>query len=639
MVLGWALLLGCPAGLTLAQNPTQEFQQIKAAYSEESGVVTEVWRELRINIVADTLQITSEKYEELLVLDNPGIWLKDKVFSSSFSYVDKVDAYTLVPGKKKYKKVPVEDYKRSFDKDSYVFYDDTEWINFVYPQVDVGTKTVNHYTWTGSRPQLLGQFFFADYKPVMKAKYRVIADKDVELDYHLFNQEHAPISFKEAEDESGRKVYEFTAANVDKIEHEQGNPSFRYLSPSVYVRVKGYRGKNGKYYPVLSSLSDLHDWYRTFLEGLEDPDAMKSLVSDLVSPGDTEEEKIRKIFYWVQDNVRYIAFEQGMRGFVPHPAQYVLEKRYGDCKDMSSLLVASLRSAGIPANFTWIGSRNLPYRYTDVPAPIVDDHMIASVDLDGRRIYLDATGSYTPLGLPTSMIQGKEALISLGDGSFKVEEVPVIAKERNQMVDTSFVSLKDGGLIGEGTTYLTGLAKVANTHKLTTKTATGEERYLQRLLSKGSNKFLLGEYALENVDDLDLPIKIDYDFTVGNYYKSINDELYVNLYLDKSLAGDQLKDRSTPRENDYNYINRSVTVLELPQGYEPSFIPEDVSGDYDYFGFTITHAQDGDRIIVTKEFYVDYLLLNPDDFGQWNQGIKSYGKALRNTLILKKTTN
>ncbi len=622
----------------VAQTPLEELDSFKEKYPNESAVVTDKWKEIHISIVADSLHIQAESYEETLVMSNSGSWIKDKVFSSSFSYVDEIDAYTLIPGRRKYKKIPVETFNRSFDRESYVFYDDSEWISFTYPQVDIGSKVVNQYDWEITKPQLLPKFYFSSYVPAAKARYRIVADPGVDLGHHIYNDDLDIITTKEYLNEEGRQVYEFVAEEIDKVTYESDNPSFSYLTPVVYVRVKGFQKSDGNYERVLATLDDLHTWYRTFLEGLDDSEPIKDLLVGVVSSEDEELEKIRKIFYWVQENVRYIAFEQGMRGFVPHPAKYVLEKRYGDCKDMSSLLVAALRSAGIDANFTWIGSRNLPYQYTEVPAPIVDDHMIASVDINGTRTFLDATGSYTPLGYPTSMIQGKEALISLGEQKYVVERVPVVSREENMMIDTSYVSLEGGTLTGKATMKLSGLVKVANTYKLITQTSTGQEKYLRRLLSKGSNKFLLSNYELQHVEDLDQPIEISYDFTVGDYYKEIGDELYVNLYLDKSLVGDLLKDRKTPRENDYRYINRSSVVLDIPEGYKVEYVPDNMNQSWDHFGFDITHKQVGNQVIVTKEFFVDYLLLNPDAFGQWNEGIKTYNQALRNTIILKKTT-
>ena len=61
----------------------------------------------------------------------------------------------------------------------------------------------------------------------------------------------------------------------------------------------------------------------------------------------TEPEKVARIYYWVQDHVRYIAFENGLRGFIPHDAGRVYASRYGDCKDMANLLHEMLRMAGV----------------------------------------------------------------------------------------------------------------------------------------------------------------------------------------------------------------------------------------------------------------------------------------------------
>ena len=284
---------------------------------------------------------------------------------------------------------------------------------------------------------------------------------------------------------------------------------------------------------------------------------------------------------------------------------------------MTSILVALLRSQDLSAHFTWIGSRDLPYKYSDLPSPVVDNHMIASVELDGKTIFLDATGSYSPLGFPTSMIQGKESLISKGE-SFRIVEVPVIPKEQNLMIDTAYVTLNEGTVSGSGSLELTGLVKVANSYRLINRSNKKTEDYLRRLLSRGSNKFFLDEFDVANVDDLDKPIVIDYKFSVGDYYKEIGDEIYVNLCLDKSLVNNSIKDRKTPLENDYQYVNRNVTILEIPGNYEVSYLPDDVKVDTDNFGIEITYQQKGDQILATKEFYVSYLLLETDSFAAWN---------------------
>ena len=622
-------------GALWAQTPAEEFDGLRKKYPDENAVTTNKWRRITIEVVGDSLEIVQEDYQEVLILNNPLQNSKDRVYSSSLTEVFEIEAYTLIPGKKKYKEVEVEDFKRSFDKDSYVFYDDTEWINFNYPQIANGAKVVKRFKRKISDPHIIGQFFLASYRPVVQAQLEVVAKAGVSLNLGIFKEDLLDIKYTKEQLPDGGEKHSFTDTDIEAIPYESDGPDFTYLTPSVYVTIADFTNSKGEKQAILGSLDDLHSWYSGFLKDLSIDEGVSTLAQEIVAATDSDLEKVRKIFYWVQNNVKYIAFEQGMRGFIPHPAAYVMNKRYGDCKDMSSLLVGLLRSVDVDANFTWIGSRNLPYSYLEIPSPIVDDHMIASVLINGERVFLDATGNYTPLGFPTSMIQEKESLVNTGE-SYTIAKVPAIAKERNQMVDTSRVWIKDGSIFGKGKTYLSGLVKVANTHKMIKKSQKSQDDYVLRLLSRGSNKFFLDTHEISNLEDLDVPIEVDHEFRVEDYYKEIGEQLYVNLCLDKSLINDLIKDREVPRENDYKYITRYVTDFEIPEDYEASSIPDDSSGDFGPFGYSITYEKNDNNVMVSQQFYVDYLLLGIDQFDQWNEGIKEYSAALRNALVLVK---
>ena len=125
------------------------------------------------------------------------------------------------------------------------------------------------------------------------------------------------------------------------------------------------------------------------------------------------EAKARNIYKWVQQNIKYVAFENGMEGFIPREANLVCSRRYGDCKDMASIMTAMLQHAGVTAYFVWIGTRSLPYEYSQVPLPIADNHMISAIKLDTSFIFLDGTDSHCVFGTPPEHIQGKDALIAI----------------------------------------------------------------------------------------------------------------------------------------------------------------------------------------------------------------------------------
>ncbi len=619
-------------------KPEEEYDYYKSRYSGEAIVFTERRQSVNYSIVNDEIVTKIYVYEEMLHLgENTARYAGDKVYSSEFIEISDLKAYTLVPGKKKYERIDVTEFKESFDKNSSVFYDDNKEITFTYPSVQKGVKTVIEYTKTVKDPRLMSMFFFNTYIPVDKATYMVEYDKGVTINPQFYNAEFLQIKTEENKPDPTKSGITFTASGIEKIKFDRDCPSYNYLGSSVYCPVSQYITANGENEYVISSTRHLHDWYRTFLHNIKgDDDGLQELVHSIVDPGDDTLEKVRKIFYWVQANIKYIAFEDGMRGFVPHSGKYVIDKRYGDCKDMASAIVTMLRETGIEAFYSWIGSRDLPYTYSEFPAPITDDHMIATFIHEGKTYFLDATGQYTPLGLPTSMIQGKECLISISDDDFTIKKVPVISRENNVMADSVFISLENGTVVGNGHISLTGYAKVFNSYKLIKATQKSIDDYVQRLLTKGSNKFQLREFEISNVSELEIPTSIDYEFSIPDYYREIGDKIYINPILDKTMTDGFLENRSVAIENDYKYINRNIVKLTIPEDYTLNSIPENTRNYDENFGFNITYAADGPEVIVTKEFYLDYLVMEPEEFTSWNNLISEYAVACRKAIILSK---
>jgi hypothetical protein len=170
----------------------------------------------------------------------------------------------------------------------------------------------------------------------------------------------------------------------------------------------------------------------------------------------TPKEKAQKIYEWVQANMKYVAFEEGIEGFIPRRAIDVYNRRFGDCKDMASILTALLQLAGLKAYFTWIGTRDIPYDYTDVALPITDNHMIAALYLDSGWIFLDGTDPNCIFGLPSSAIQGKQALIGISKDEYKIVRVPEVSVEKNMLVDSTYITLTDNGIKGHSSVYYNG---------------------------------------------------------------------------------------------------------------------------------------------------------------------------------------
>lgn len=633
-----ALLIGL-LSLIPDADPEKEIEALRQKYPDEPIVITKKYEDYDIRMVGDSLVIRVKHTEENAFLgDNVAPYTKDQVYTSSFSTASNVVAKTLNPGKRKWEEVPVTEFRNVSDDDNSVFYDDSEYISFTYPAVKKGSKTTLDYEVTVNDPHFIGSDFFASYAPVMDARFTFTMDEGVKLKFKFFNVDEADI-IKTEEKKNGRTVISFQMKEVPKVKFESQSPSYSYLAAHMSSMVESYVDSKGNTVKVLGDTDLLYDWYWTFIDGLKQSDSkqLKDIVAGITSPTDDELTTVKKIYYWVQDNIKYIAFEDGMRGFIPHNGDYVCTKRYGDCKDMASIIVNMLHHAGVDAHYTWIGSRDLPYKYTELPTASVDNHMIATYIKDGKYYFLDATGQYQPFGLPTSMIQGKQALIAFDKDKYEIKEVPVIRKEDNVMKDEFSYDIAGGSISGKGKVTLTGYAKVFNSFRMINSNKQSTDDYIDHLLERGSNKFFIDDYAISGLDDLDQPITVDYDFRVEDYYREINGSIYFNMNLDKAFSNAKIEeDRKHPRELDYKYINHSLSTLNIPEGFEVSFLPKNSEVNGKVFGYTMKYRQEGNKVILDRTFYLDYLLMQPEDFANWNDAIEKFTKDNKQIVILKK---
>jgi transglutaminase-like putative cysteine protease len=633
--------VSCAIPLVGLGQDADQWQQLKQKYPGEAAVYLERSETLSIIPKGDSLNVYSDVFEDILYLkEQSEIFANRRVHGSHFTEVEDLKAKTLVWEKSRHKELTVSNFARKFDTDDGIFYDDSYYYSVSFPSVAPRNRTQLQYRNAYKDPRFVPGFVFPSYLPQEKTVYTIRTTAGVELMHDVLNDEKRQVKFRKYT--KGKDViYEWSVNNLESIKIDANSPSLRYFAPHVIVAVKSYHTSAGTK-SVLSGLDDLYAWYSSFVSDLRKTEPSKDLVAivdGLRSPADSEEEVVRKIYYWVQDNIRYIAFEEGMRGLIPHNGSYVCEKRYGDCKDMASLIVNMMELAGIRGYYTWIGTRDIPYPYTKFPTPMVDNHMIATyISPEGNYYYLDATSNHTPFGLPSSMIQGKEALIGKSPGEYEVKVVPVIPKEVNATVDSVYLAIRATEVEGKGSMSLDGYSMVFAGYRLDRVEKEATEKYVAQLAGKGNNKFYLDTFSLTGLVNRDEPTQIDYDFRIGDYFQRIGNEIYVNMNLNKDRYNDFIntKMRQTPLENDYKYVKEEIVVLEIPEGYAVDYLPPDVGHQGRTLGINVDYESDDKHVTMRKTFYVDFLLMLPSQFQEWNESVTQLSEAYKESIILKK---
>ena len=519
---------------------------------------------------------------------------------------------------------------------SSVFYNDVKERQLIFPNIEPGAKKVYNYQTQFVDPHLLHKFIFGDNMPMQSASLEVRADKNIVIGYKIFNDPNNTIAFSKTE-KKGKWVYKWTLTNIKAVKFEDNSPGFLYQVPHIDFYIKEYT-VNNKTTPVLGDVSELFNYYKDFVKDLnktEDPD-LKELTLEITKDKTTDEEKVKSIFYWVKENIKYIAFENGYEGFIPREASLVFQRKFGDCKDMASIISCMAKYAGLKnVTIAWIGTRSIPYSYNDLATPAVDNHMIALFKKGENYIFLDATDKETRYGIPTAFIQGKEVLFSEND-SYKIYPVPIVPAKENDIKETVHLSINGSKLIGDAKVERFGYNRSHTLMQIGDASNKARLEMIKSLVLKGNNKFNLKDFKEENLNNKELPYIIDYNFDLDNYIVKVDKEIYINLFLDKILDKVVLaKDRVAQFEFDYLTQFTTQYALEIPKNYTIKYLPKNFDLDNDYIKAHFTYQLKNNILLLNVSLSVKKLLLNKNDFEPWNETIKKLKTNYSETIILQ----
>ena len=616
------------------QNTVSE---LKLKYPDYNELILNDVQSYRISIENKKLKIIQDNLTETMILSDLAIHSNKE----SFVYSDLVklveyDAYSIINDKGKEKKIKVSQASEKFHQESNIFHSAVKEKQLTFPNLETGAKKFLNYKTEFVDPHLLHKFVFGSGLPIVNSSLEIISDKDITIGYKIFNDPENQIQFSKTE-KKGKWVYKWSLKDLKPLKSEDYAPNFLYFVPHIDVYIKDYTIDDKKV-AVLDDVNQLFTYYKGFVSNLnakEDP-ALKALVEKITADKTSETEKVKSIYYWVKDNIKYVAFEQGYEGFIPREAKLVFERKFGDCKDMASIITAMAKMAKIDNVYiTWIGSRNIPYTYSDLATPAVDDHMIATYKKGNDYIFLDATDKETEFGSPSSFIQGKEALID-ENGTLKIIPVPIMPSTSNEVRENIQLKIDSDILSGNGKMTFFGYNRGHYLSQIGDATDKTRFEMLKTLVLKGNNKFILNQYAETNINDRDKPYEVTYDFKLENYVIKIDDEIFINLNLDRAYETFILEeDRKYKIELDFLLFNNSTYELEIPKNYAVSYLPPNTNFNNDLMEVEINYTAKENKIILTTKIKIKKILFDKSEKDTWNQSIRSLKKAYNESLILK----
>jgi hypothetical protein len=515
-----------------------------------------------------------------------------------------------------------------------IFHDDTKLCIVKFPLEERGKSCSYTYQEVYKDIKYLTSFYFNKNIPVVDETIEFDIPSWMEFDVREFNFQGAGIEKTITKENDVNKI-SFHLKNAPAYQEEEHSPNHALSYPHVICVNKAYT-ENGQRKILFESVKDLYSWYRTVCDSIgNQPLELKQQVAALTNGKKTDMEKIEAIFYWVQDNIRYIAFENGIMGFRPDAAQNVLKKKYGDCKGKANLLKEMLKLAGYDARLTWIGTSDLPYDYS-LPSLSVDNHMICTVILNGKKYFLDGTEEYIALNDYAQRLQGKQVLIEDGN-NYILDRIPVFPAERNKTTEITKMSIDGDAIKGSANVEYNGEAKINTQMAFASTRSEDKTEALSTFLRKDNGNIVLSNLKAPDFSDRQKPLEISYDFKANNEVTKAGSEIYVIMDWDKDFSSLEFdNDRKNDYEFDHKYFITTKTELTVPDGYKVESVPSSfkkITNDYSFEG---NYINKGKTVVYTKTIVINKPIIRKSEFADWNNFVRDINKFYNDQVVLSR---
>lgn len=289
-------------------------------------------------------QFSNTQHLARLVLTNEG---KKEASSTSLYYTkdaEKMEVLSAQVVKKDGKVVPVDkkDIQDTEQLGEMNIYDpEGRAVRVTFGNIAVGDVVDVTYKLTRLTPTRVGYFndiyAFQSQEPLLSASYIVDGPASLPLTTQVYHPERTT-KIDTAKTKAGdRMLYKWTVKNVPQLVPEPGM-NWSTEAPVLVVTTDPSWQHFSKWWAELTAPK------------LVATAEIKAKVKELTKDAKTDDEKIRALYDFVAQDIRYRGLGVGPRtGYTPREANETFTSRWGVCRDVSILLTSMLRESGIEA--------------------------------------------------------------------------------------------------------------------------------------------------------------------------------------------------------------------------------------------------------------------------------------------------
>lgn len=363
---------------------------------------------------------------------------------------------------------------------------------------------------------------FQHYIPVKSASYKLICPPDFRFHYKTYGLDIEPLQTRE----SGKYVFTWQAENIPALEEHHYLPDGYPDAGMILVVADNFVLE--KYGFKQTSWQNIGRWYQR-------------LAADMYLQRDTARElnavmtdsllaAVKSVYEELVENVRYVSVSIGIGGWKPHMASLTKERGYGDCKDMSTLLISRLRNLGLesfPVLAVTRGEGLIDPRFPNFNFNHVFIVAVAGED----TLWMDPTCNNCRFGdLPW---RDEDIMVLIvTDTSGVMVRSPRSKPADNRSVRNSSVFIdRDGNVSFSSRLTYYGNCSHGRKSRLAHLDEDETGTFVRSLLPGGTRRYEVLDYSIRNIGEVDAPLEIN----ITARRKKPIDELNRVLYFDPNI--------------------------------------------------------------------------------------------------------
>jgi len=331
-------------------------------------------------------------------------------------------------------------------------------------------------------------------------------------------------------------------------------------------------------------------------------------------------DRVRQVYDRTRGEYRYVSISVGVGGWRPRKASEVAKSRYGDCKDLATLLVSQLRSIGIDAAPALILTRDKGYLDVDFLTTGFN-HVIAAAFVGSDTLWMDPTCSHCPLGVLPWTDQYTNALI-VRESQSGLVNTPKSTADDNSRIRRSRLTLgSDMHLRIQADIELSGYPAVRLRGQIPHLSRAEKRELAANMFKGGTAIWQIETCGFQNEEDDSKPLMLNIEGQAKKPVRVLKNAAYINacvLYVDAGYADEDLSSRTRPIRLQYPWMIVDSVWFEIDStsAYDSIRIFDDHSDASSFAYSTVTSLTDSGTVLVVSDLTFFEHEIRAEEFGR-----------------------